>query len=89
MENRQLPLSLGEEKKAEEEKKAAATTLSELDRVEYGPLVRPSEETSGEPEAQAESGEAGFGEWCGRPGCEKASDLGSSCPGMASVPSSG
>uniref|UniRef100_A0A4X2JTK1 Zinc finger and BTB domain containing 17 n=1 Tax=Vombatus ursinus TaxID=29139 RepID=A0A4X2JTK1_VOMUR len=51
----------GEEKKAEEEKKAAAATLSELDRVEYGPLARPSEETSGEPEPQAESGGDGLG----------------------------
>ncbi|XP_078001790.1 zinc finger and BTB domain-containing protein 17 isoform X2 [Phascolarctos cinereus] len=51
----------GEEKKAEEEKKAAATTLSELDRVEYDPLARPSEETNGEPEPQAESRGDGLG----------------------------
>uniref|UniRef100_A0A4X2JW40 Zinc finger and BTB domain-containing protein 17 n=1 Tax=Vombatus ursinus TaxID=29139 RepID=A0A4X2JW40_VOMUR len=48
--------SLPVETCTEEEKKAAAATLSELDRVEYGPLARPSEETSGEPEPQAESG---------------------------------
>ncbi|XP_072465084.1 zinc finger and BTB domain-containing protein 17 isoform X2 [Notamacropus eugenii] len=56
----EAPEPEGEEKKAEEEKKAAATTLSELDRVEYGPLVRPSEETGGEPEAQANSSGAGL-----------------------------